>query len=339
MLVSIDEAGRFTRGDGISVVCGLSIPHQEAGRCRRELLRISKDWPRRDDELKAAELQTHHLVTLVDVLYRHDSLLHAVALDVSGHPAGVIAQHQALQAEGITRNLTDDHYPSLREALWELRRKLEGMPEQLYVQCVAMHQLLWTIVEEVPFYFSQRRPKDLGKFEWFVDAKDPRRITSQEEWWRTVIGPMGESRSRREGFITGTGKEFNYRYFDRAFASEGELWHPDLPRERVQGFDVNKLITQRVAFMDSKSELFIQVTDVLTGFMRRALRSRTVDCDTLSALGKLMIKAARGRKLQTVRLICLDQKAHDVAEYLGPRLRAIASQGRVMLKPEKTRRR
>jgi len=91
--------------------------------------------------------------------------------------------------------------------------------------------------------------------------------------------------------------------------------------------------------MDSKSELFIQVTDVLTGFMRRALRSRTVDCDTLSALGKLMIKTARGRKLQTVRLICLDQKAHDVAEYLGPRLRAIASQGRVMLKPEKTRRR
>src|SRR5262249_9757328 len=138
----IDEAGRFTRGDGISVVCGLSIPHQEAGRCRRELLRISKDWPRRDDELKAAELQTHRLVTLVDVLYRHDSLLHAVALDVSGHPAGVIARHQASQAEGITRNLTDDHYPSLREALWELRRKLEGMPEQLYVQCVAMHQLL-----------------------------------------------------------------------------------------------------------------------------------------------------------------------------------------------------
>jgi hypothetical protein len=84
---------------------------------------------------------------------------------------------------------------------------------------------------------------------------------------------------------------------------------------------------------DGKSEPFIQVADVLTGLMRGALRSRTVDCDTLSALGKLMIKNYRGRKFQTVRLICLDQKEHDVMEYLGQRLRAIASQGRGMLKP------
>jgi hypothetical protein len=293
-------------------------------------LRITKDWPRRDDELKAAELESHHLTTLVDVLYRHDSLLHAVAIDVSGHPAGVIAQHQSSQAEGITRHLTDDHYPSLRESVWELRRKLERMPEQLYAQCVAMHQLVWTIVEEAGLYFSQRRPKDLGRFEWLIDAKDPTKITSQEEWWRTVIGPMGESRSRREGFITGQGKEFNYTYFDRAFSSEGELWHPDRPPEKVQGIDINKLVTQQVSFVDSKSELFIQVTDILSGFMRRALRSRTIDHAVLPALGKIMIK-----RLQTVRLIGLDKKQHEVADYLGRRLRVIASQGRAMLKPDR----
>jgi hypothetical protein len=212
------------------------------------------------------------------------------------------------------------------------------MPEQLYVQCVAMHQLLWTIVEEAALYFSQRRPKDLGKFEWLVDAKDPTRITSQEEWWKNVIGPLGQSRSRREGFITGKGKEFNYAYFDRAFSSEQELWYPDRP-QRIQGIDINKLITQQVAFVDSKSELFIQAVDVLTGFMRRALRSQTTDRHIFPALGKLMIRRTRGGKLQSVRLICLDQKEHDVAEYLGSRLRAISSAGRVLLKPEKSRRR
>src|SRR5262249_44868391 len=167
----------------------------------------------------------------------------------------------------------------------------------------------------------QRHPKDLGKFIWLVDAKDPIRTTSQEDWWRTVIGPMGQSRSRREGFITGTGKEFNYTYFDRAFASEGELWSPDRPRERINGIDINKLITQQVSFVDSKSELFIQMTDVLTGFMRRALRSQTIDPDILPALGKLMIRSAPRKKLQSVRLICLDKKEYEVAEFLAPRLR------------------
>jgi hypothetical protein len=149
---------------------------------------------------------------------------------------------------------------------------------------------------------------------------------------------MGQSRSRREGFITGEGKEFNYTYFDRAFSSDGELWYPDRPPKKVRGIDINKLITQRVIFVDSKSNLFMQAADVLTGFMRRALRSRTIDCGILPALGKLMIKGLRGRKLQTVRLICLDEMQHDVAEYLGSRLRAIASAGRAMLKPERPKR-
>jgi hypothetical protein len=298
--------------------------------------RVTKEWPRRDGELKAAELKTHHLAVLVDVLYKYDSLLHAVAIDVSAHPAGVIARHQLSQAEGITRFLTNEHYPSLREELCELRRKLERMPEQLYVQCVAMHQLLWTIVDEGALYFSQRRPNDLGKFEWLVDAKDPARITNQEEWWRTVIGPMAQSRSRRKGFITGTGKEFNYTYFDRAFLSEGEISHPDGSSKTIQGIDINKLITQRVSFVDSKSQLFIQVTDILTGFMRRALRSQIVDHDILPALGKLMIKRARAGKLQTIQLICLDKKELEVAEYLGPRLRVIGSRGRTLLKPKRT---
>jgi hypothetical protein len=32
--------------------------------------------------------------------------------------------------------------------------------------------------EEVTLYFAQRRPRELAKFEWTIDAKDPRRITS-----------------------------------------------------------------------------------------------------------------------------------------------------------------
>src|SRR4051794_7995374 len=112
MLIYIDEAGRFIPGDGLSVVCALTLPHREAGPCRRELFRLTKDWARRDGELKAAELDTRHVDALVDVLYRRDALLHAVATDAATHGAGAVGRHQANQAEGITRHLTDDHLPS-----------------------------------------------------------------------------------------------------------------------------------------------------------------------------------------------------------------------------------
>jgi hypothetical protein len=59
---------------------------------RREIERVSKDWPRQKGELKGGQLQPEHLETLVDILFRHDALLHVCAVDVSKEdPAALIA--------------------------------------------------------------------------------------------------------------------------------------------------------------------------------------------------------------------------------------------------------
>ncbi|MHC2385688.1 hypothetical protein ACVMFA_002180 [Bradyrhizobium liaoningense] len=330
MRIFIDEAGRFISGDGISLACALTIPHRSVGPCRRELLRLSSQWPRRDGELKSAELNATHLSTLVDVLYRHDGLLHVVATEAAKDQASV-ARHQAEQALGITKYLTNQHHQSLVDGVWELRRSLEKMPAQLYIQCVVMLQLIWIVAEEASLYFAQRRPRELAKFEWMIDAKDPRKITSQEKWWRDVIGPLGESRSRREPFAFGDDSGFNYRYFDRAFSTKKDMWFPDGSRKLVDGFDIKKLITDNVSFVDSRSELFIQTADVLAGFMRRALKSQNAEPAVLKTLGRLMIR----KKKQTVRLIALG-KGGEVENGLGERIKALASTGRNLLKPERS---
>jgi hypothetical protein len=237
MRIFIDEAGRFISGDGLSLACALTIPHRSVGPCRRELLRLSHNWPRRDGELKSAELDATHLSILVDVLYRHDGLLHVVATDAAKDQAAV-ARHQAEQAEGITRHLTSEHLQSLIDGVWALRRSLEKMPAQLYIQCVVMLHLVWIVAEEASMYFAQRRPTELAQFEWMIDAKDPRKITSQENWWRDVIGPMGEARGRREPFSFVDDKGFNYEYFDRAFSMEKDMWYPDGSRKLVDGFNI-----------------------------------------------------------------------------------------------------
>src|SRR5262249_12099569 len=94
MRIFIHGAGRVICGDGISLACALTIPHRSVGPCRREMLRLSRDWPRQDGELKSAGLEAKHLSTLVDVLYRHDGLLHVVATDAAKDQANV-ARHQA----------------------------------------------------------------------------------------------------------------------------------------------------------------------------------------------------------------------------------------------------
>src|SRR5262249_1410756 len=135
-------------------------------------------------------------------LFRHDALMHACAIDVSREHLARIDQHKAGQCDGMTKHLTDEHHPDLVREGWDLRRVLEGMPRQLYIQCVMMKELVRIASEQVTLYFAQRRPRELAKFEWTIDAKDPRRITSQEKWWRETLAALLESASRREPFVT-----------------------------------------------------------------------------------------------------------------------------------------
>jgi hypothetical protein len=272
-----------------------------------------------------------HLAALVDVLLRHDALLHTVGTDPTTYGLEAVSVHQAGQAAGITRYLTGEFLPTFVESVRELRRQLEAMPPQLYVQCVAMLELVWTVAEEAALYFAQRRPRELALFEWIIDAKD-KQVTTQERWWRDVIGPLGESRSRREPFKRTRDPDFDYTHFDRAFRLEKDLWHPDKPRERIVGIDIKKMISDRVTFVDSRSELLIQAADVLAGFMRRVLRRNSMDHETVLTLGRLTIPVNHPAFTQSVRLVSLGSEKR-VPRFLGPRLKAMASAGRPMLKP------
>jgi hypothetical protein len=126
---------------------------------------------------------------------------------------------------------------------------------------------------------------------------------------------------------------FNYRYFDRAFSIEKEMWDPDGSRKLVNGIDIKKLISDNVSFVDSKTELLIQAADVLAGFMRRALKGQNSDPAVLKTLGRLMIRRKLNGVPQTVRLIALGKGVREVEKSFAARIKLIASSGRGMLKP------
>jgi hypothetical protein len=261
--------------------------------------------------VKGGLLQPAHLDVLVDVLFRHDAILHACAIDVAREdPQGVDA-HKVKQCEGITKYLAPTHHPNFVRQVWELRHTLERMPNQLYIQFVLMNELVCSSCEESTMYFSQRRPHELAKFEWTIDAKDSCRITPQEQWWHDTLAPFVESSSRREPMILVKDAGFDYRFFDRSVSMQKEMWHPDAPREVVDGYDIKKMMTEHMAFVDSRSEILIQAVDILASFLRRLLAGELAAKHVAQSLGKLQIRRKRGNNLLSVRLLTLSRPPSD----------------------------
>jgi hypothetical protein len=309
MRVFIDEGGTFVPWTGWGVVCSLALPHNEFGPTRREIDHLSRDWPRKDGELKGGLLRPPHLAVLVDVLFRHDALVHACAVDVSREDSDGIERHKTLQCEGITKHLTDDHHPNLVRQVRDLRHLLERMPRQLYLQSVIMSELVCSASEETAMYFAQRRPRGLAEFEWTIDAKDPKKITTYEKWWRDTLGPLLESRSRRDPMRLVKDPDFNYRFFDRSFVTRKKLWYSDRPRETVDCYDITKMITKRIEFVDSRTETLIQTVDVYASFLRRLLAGEIAGDDISRALGRLqIIRRHEGGQPQSLRVLTISRK-------------------------------
>jgi hypothetical protein len=329
--IFIDESGTFTAQNQFSVVAALSVPHGSLGRARRELARTTADWPRVDGELKGGQLDTGHLVKLVDVLFRSHAILHYTVAHVGETDAAHIQAHKDSQCEKLTKFITPEHHETVKRQLWELRKKLEGISLQLYVQCVAQTELLCSILEDIPNYWCQRRPKELRLFEWTIDAKD-KNPTPQETWWRDTLGPLMESRSRELPSGRMNQRGFDYSDFDRTYKFEKEVWHPERPRERVIGIDIGKLITKRLSFLDSKADILIQAIDILAGFMRRVLVGAVTDADAINALGRMQIIRRRGGAVQAAQFIALSPHTISSQHLVGV-LRQMTRAGRPLILP------
>lgn len=329
MKIFIDESGNFAESSDWGVVCGLAIPHKEIGPASRELKFRSQKWPTENGEIKGRLLDPVHFHELVEVLYRHDAVLHSAAINIATEDYKEIDNHKRIQGEKLTQHLGPEHHPELVAQIWRLRSTLEKMPSQLYVQCVLQTDLIAATVEDTANYFSQRRPRELANFEWSVDAKDPNKITTQEEWWRLTLGPLLESRSMRQPFGIVRDEDFDVSYFEKSYLFEKEQWYPDRPREMREGYDIRKIVLDSVTFDDSRSDILLQAVDVLANHLRRVMAGRIENRDVIRSLGRLQIP----RRKQSVRILSLapvETKKYLEGKNLMDRIGLMAATGRDM---------
>jgi len=337
MKIFFDESGTFTATSGWSVVCSLSIPHKETGPASRKIAYLAREWPRASNgELKGGSLTGQHLSALVDVLFAREAIFHATAIDMSAEDDAGLRSHKEGQCEAMTENLTSDHHPNFVKEVWALRRTLEKMPMQLYVQSALMTTLIATVTEQTTMYFAQRRPGELAQFEWIVDAKDSQRITTQEKWWRETLGALLESRGRREALHLVRGTDFNYNYFEKSYLTETLAWNPGGIETVITGYDIKKLISKQLSFVDSRSDILIQATDILASFLRRMLMGQIKDSAIACSLGRLQIRQRPSNLIwQSIQLATLSRDVQREKAPFGDLLQSMSLSGRTMLRPTK----
>ena len=147
------------------------------------------------------------------------------------------------------------------------------------------------------------------------------------------MGPLLENKSRREPFGIVRDAGFNYRYFDRSFAIKFEPW--DRPGQIEEGYDIKKMITERIAFLDSRSHTLIQTVDILTSFLRRLVAGKIAGDEVSRALGRLQIyKHRRNGGPQSLNLVTLSVEWKPQRDFVKS-IQVMTKAARVMIKPER----
>jgi len=188
--IFIDESGTFTGSPSqpsVSLVGALVIPDARLARVERQYRALRADLPNDKGEVKGRLLRERDVDFVVTMLARNNVLLEMKAVDMGMHSGAAVAAHQERQAELITERITERHHPNLRAQMEGLRRRLEKMTPQLYVQSAATFELIATVIDHATLFYCQRIPKELAAFHWVIDGKGKGQVTDWESWWSLIV--------------------------------------------------------------------------------------------------------------------------------------------------------
>ncbi len=273
MHIFIDESGTFMRSprvSSISAVGALMIPDERLSFIEGKYSKIRSSLPKEKGEVKGRNLSEKDIDRVVSLLAKNETLYHVAIVDLSLGTDAEVEAHQRQQAEKITANITPEHYPEVREAVQDMRTRLEATPQQLYVQSIVTFALIAKVIDISTMYFCQRRPEELGVFHWVVDSKNRSKVIDWEDWWSNFVSPWLQTKSLREpmGMFPGG----DYSHFKRSFDTEMTPFFRSLVPDPGDGraTNIGKVMTTNFRF-SPRPEPGLEMVDILTNATRRAL--------------------------------------------------------------------
>ena len=293
-----------TSAASVSVVGALIVPEHKANLLFERYAKLRHRLPKEKGEVKGRLLSEAQVTSVVNLLHKNTCIFEAVAIDLALESSDGLLAHRAGQAEALTRHLTPQHQPGMIAGVRSLRRRLEEMPLQLYVQSVVTIQLIGNIIHQVPAFWTLRVPKEILTYHWVIDGKAVGKVTNAEDWWSTTMLGLLQSRSHRDPMISPDWVD--YSVFNAKFQREMPDWLLEHLPGAEDGIDLKLLMKESFRF-SSDPEPGLELVDIVTNAMRRALMGhlRSAGWSTLSSL---MIHNSRE---QYINLIALSELQHD----------------------------
>lgn len=291
----MDESGTFVSSPEKNSWCVVSayvFSERMQSHSYAALKKLKKSCGKSEhQEIKLKHCSEQSYFDFLRDLYRVGGLLFSVATDSHLNTNTAITTHKEIQANKIRINAPSMHYENGKKAVNNLANEIDALSPQLYVQLQCQIELISDILNRGILYFVQRDPITLRKFKWRIDQKNTTK-TRYETAFATITSPLLQSKSFREPMIFL--KEADYSYMKPFFYTKDTVpsyIESAYGKKLDSGVNIGDIIRKDMKFPDSKTELSIQISDLLASGVRRCLRTGFSDNKLASQLlGRLMLE-------------------------------------------------
>ena len=142
------------------------------------------------------------------------------------------------------------------------------------VQGMLTFEFIFDVLEYGTMYYATRRPTELGKFNWVIDAKgNMEKPNEWEDWWSKFIFPVLQTRSFTRPFRQlpdGIGDYSHLKRFETEadpFLRKMSGWKEGDPEPLALGLVMKESFT-----FSSEATPGLELVDIVTNATRRALR-------------------------------------------------------------------
>jgi len=292
MRIYVDESGSFDVQPNlrrpVSCVGALVIPEAVHDDLIMEYRSLRLRWLRGGREVKGRELMEADFEAVLDVVSRYDVLFEVVGADRSlttRHDVVALQRSRATQLRARTGG--DDRLHDGR-LLAELADAYEAQSTSDFLQGLVTESLIWQVIQAASAYYVQRIPRELARFEWVFDAKQAGSSpTPPERLWRDIVAPIVASCHRLHLLPKADYSAFS-RFFKQIALSIPAGGDPPSDGNHIVVTDLNQVMCEHLSYVDSRSDLGIELVDVVLSAFSRAVNG-TLQFPSWRKLGRLIV--------------------------------------------------
>ena len=209
-------------------------------------------------EVKGKLLNEDQISSVVTLLARYHIILEVSVIDLGIHTLEGVTAYKNNVRSIDGRAAASNSMRRLRSRFAGRSIKLGRLPFHFFLQAMTSFDVLHTVIRHVPLFFAQRQPRELGRFAWIVDGKDPTKVTEWETWWPWHAHGVLANRSRNQ-----PGPEL--------VGADSTLFtlHASTPEDRPKVIDLQLLLAD--LRFSSGIEPGLELIDILVNAVRRAL--------------------------------------------------------------------